>query len=857
MPSLALGKLLSSGSSKTHTAADGATKKSRSRSSSEKRVHDHGQSITQLPTPPVIDRSTSESYFNAAKRRTATFGDNVFNDTDDYGFPVAEYTQSPTDVDSFIASLSLTKGKCRICEKEFQTTSTSTWRCDQCSAVNALKSQTSRSDHDRNTRPLSVARTQDVLERLIRDGLKKWNEKRVDSALATPSKHSTTRTDLDKIARQSMLIPPQGGFKVYQRRGSAPDTGRPAAHVLNGAPNLPTDQPTMQRKLPGELNLDGLLQRPKTTNASPVSSPAPVSTPGPPFPLPWMNNSSPSPKATPDQHHTRRPRPDPIRESFRPLFDFLSESFRRNNINISFSTVRKHHHARSTGEASAQNISKRSQDIRNVTPPPQITQMGHKDLMIGDVYDVASSLVTERSSPSKKQQTNGDLSAPKLVSQGSPHLDWRSLQKWYDVVLGVGRMSKESSEPSQEDSKQSENGNQDASKQAKVIEELGFQVRNALLDFSEQLLVSPQDAPKEPEEVRYLLIMLAMPLLLSPKDYPERTSRRTRSETLPSQDSQRQNSRRPSPSRNGTNTLWNSSKYSRVLSLILASLANLPVDCHNYIISWLSRYPEDMFRKHIDMLLLFINERITTRHYGSKNSRKVRKSENYNGIPTSQMFSDLLQSDYPPAKSNRSQDWQLRSACKVLQLFVRANDHFHAKPAGAKGLANMSLLTRRRPSIKQLIPTEYFYVSQLDSEEKFNARRDFDEWERKEFGLHLTQFPFLFTLGTKIQVLEFDARKKMASKARQEFFDAILRNTSVERYFHLSIRRKCIIEDSLQRISEAISSSEEEAKKALKVHFEGEEGIDAGGLRKEWFLLLVKELLDPDVGKCYNPLNLL
>ena len=36
--------------------------------------------------------------------------------------------------------------------------------------------------------------------------------------------------------------------------------------------------------------------------------------------------------------------------------------------------------------------------------------------------------------------------------------------------------------------------------------------------------------------------------------------------------------------------------------------------------------------------------------------------------------------------------------------------------------------------------------------------------------------------------------------------------------------------------------------KPLRVHFIGEEGIDAGGVKKEFFQLLVTELLCPDYG---------
>lgn len=37
-------------------------------------------------------------------------------------------------------------------------------------------------------------------------------------------------------------------------------------------------------------------------------------------------------------------------------------------------------------------------------------------------------------------------------------------------------------------------------------------------------------------------------------------------------------------------------------------------------------------------------------------------------------------------------------------------------------------------------------------------------------------------------------------------------------------------------------------KKPLKVKFEGEDGIDEGGVKKEWFQLLVSEIFSPKYG---------
>ena len=38
----------------------------------------------------------------------------------------------------------------------------------------------------------------------------------------------------------------------------------------------------------------------------------------------------------------------------------------------------------------------------------------------------------------------------------------------------------------------------------------------------------------------------------------------------------------------------------------------------------------------------------------------------------------------------------------------------------------------------------------------------------------------------------------------------------------------------------------------FQVQFEGEEGVDDGGIQKEFFMLLIKEILNPDFGMFYE-----
>jgi hypothetical protein len=59
------------------------------------------------------------------------------------------------------------------------------------------------------------------------------------------------------------------------------------------------------------------------------------------------------------------------------------------------------------------------------------------------------------------------------------------------------------------------------------------------------------------------------------------------------------------------------------------------------------------------------------------------------------------------------------------------------------------------------------------------------------------------------------------------------------------VRRNHLVEDAMDEISRQFKK---DLFKPLRVHFIGEEGIDAGGVKKEFFQLLVTELLCPDYG---------
>ena len=66
-----------------------------------------------------------------------------------------------------------------------------------------------------------------------------------------------------------------------------------------------------------------------------------------------------------------------------------------------------------------------------------------------------------------------------------------------------------------------------------------------------------------------------------------------------------------------------------------------------------------------------------------------------------------------------------------------------------------------------------------------------------------------------------------------------------EGHMRMNVRRQYLLGDSVDAV---MSLSRKDLRKLWRFEFIGEMGIDAGGLAREWFELVVKEIFDPDTG---------
>ncbi|TGZ64889.1 hypothetical protein CRM22_006165 [Opisthorchis felineus] len=122
-------------------------------------------------------------------------------------------------------------------------------------------------------------------------------------------------------------------------------------------------------------------------------------------------------------------------------------------------------------------------------------------------------------------------------------------------------------------------------------------------------------------------------------------------------------------------------------------------------------------------------------------------------------------------------------------------------------------------------------------------------------------YPFIFDAPTKARLLSLEATLSMQNAVNQAERNTLIQSvmspllgypvlTSTSPFFHVTVRRDFLIQDTLTYLTVANPS---ELRKVLRVQFAGEEAVDEGGVMKEFFLLVMRDLLSPIYGmfRCY------
>ncbi|KAH8379519.1 hypothetical protein KR009_005412, partial [Drosophila setifemur] len=164
----------------------------------------------------------------------------------------------------------------------------------------------------------------------------------------------------------------------------------------------------------------------------------------------------------------------------------------------------------------------------------------------------------------------------------------------------------------------------------------------------------------------------------------------------------------------------------------------------------------------------------------------------------------------------------------------------------------------RRP----LVPLEEFYNEALS--ESIQMHHDYLSYKtlamESELGSGHTNYfsfmlyAFILTPATKVDALYYDSRMRMYSERYSSLY-SILNNFGQDGQdgtprpdLKLTVRRDQLINDALIGLELVAMSNPKDLKKQLVVEFVGEQGIDEGGVSKEFFQLIVEEIFNPAFG---------
>jgi len=467
-----------------------------------------------------------------------------------------------------------------------------------------------------------------------------------------------------------------------------------------------------------------------------------------------------------------------------------------------------------------------------------ISELDPKLLLLGDFAENGSWWTggqednnLSRGSSRRREDKNS------IVSSRSPRIDWGAVMEWYHVVTNAAEFWREYYEDLVQSDAMAALEEPALQKFEQVALQAQEHLQRVLLKCSEMLLKRPGRLMAEPQDTRFLLLLLANPLLVpgfqSYTGHLQQFDKGKRHEKVTEADER-------SPI----------GRHSGIIKRIFGLLANSSEICHHHLITWLSRLPEHLLLQMKDTTSSFVTYRLTR-----QNERKVEQKVDVTDGLIPQMpnaragntpatlhaalaASKTPRKQKPPVEQKRTtytDDWQIKAAARFMALIVAANSHTHVRQRHAPG----------GRMYDHLFATSDFYNTLVDT---LDFKADFELWESKRGKFTFCQYPFFLSIWAKIQILEFDAKRQMAGKAREAFFDSIMSHKGYTQHLVFSVRRECLVDDSLQKVSEVVGSGSEDIKKALRIEFQGEEGVDGGGLRKEWFLLLVREVFNPDHG---------
>ncbi|KAI8826569.1 uncharacterized protein EV422DRAFT_1875 [Fimicolochytrium jonesii] len=287
--------------------------------------------------------------------------------------------------------------------------------------------------------------------------------------------------------------------------------------------------------------------------------------------------------------------------------------------------------------------------------------------------------------------------------------------------------------------------------------------------------------------------------------------------------------------------LWHDGAQSQepLLRRLCLVLGGLKHNMERTLSRWLSRYESDGLRRIVNLFLSYLDTnfqpstKIDDGLLSCINVLKMLYTANETAKPEPLLPIAAFYSDAATKKLNFKEEYRIWKRTTTTSKKQEPSRQGHASQPQPPSPQNIHYTTRLPTPIPEF---SYFH------------------------------HPFLFDPVSKMRIMHIDAMAQMSLEFEDAFVHqslvlnaqkflqaspglAMLEQSLKDRsspYLLLDLRRERLVEDVLEQLDK----HKTELKKPLKIRFigGGEEGMDQGGVQKEFFQILIDQLVDPSYG---------
>ncbi|XP_072171197.1 ubiquitin-protein ligase E3A-like [Diadema setosum] len=296
------------------------------------------------------------------------------------------------------------------------------------------------------------------------------------------------------------------------------------------------------------------------------------------------------------------------------------------------------------------------------------------------------------------------------------------------------------------------------------------------------------------------------------------------------------------------NPMMSSPEYLEVaFPTFCRALSHLPLPaCSNLTKTW-AKFPADNLMRKLQALQQLITFKVLSGHFNAGPRRITVNEDDAITSATDCMkmlyYASILGGEVEVGSRLSREEEELS-----LQEFLGAIGHENKerKPPKEDPFSKelrVSVMDCRKP----LIPFNEFYNEPLN--DQLEVDHDFTCYKKESDGrFSFLNYPFILTPATKNMGLYYDNRVRMFHERRLTLLNSLVQGEELNPYLKLKVRRDHVVDDALVRLEMIAMDNPLDLKKQLYVEFEGEQGVDEGGVSKEFFQLVIEEIFNPDIG---------